>query len=80
MYLLMFISQKKQFQDIVKVNEIVSAKFLISEKYPNGILMDIIIFVKVYRPCGKLNLKAKCMTLDLITNCKKCCKRFLKFF
>lgn len=80
MHLLLFLLQEKQFQDIVKINKIVFTEFSLIEDDLNKVLIDIVAFVMVHGPRGKLNPKAKCMTLDLVTNRKKCCKGFPKAF
>lgn len=80
MYLLLFLLLEEQFRNAEQVDEIISAKFPTATDDSDGILMDMVASVMVHGPCGELNPKVKCMTLDLVTNCKKCCKSFPKLF
>lgn len=80
MHLLLFLPPEEQFRNADQVDEIISAEFPTAHDDPNGTLMDVVASVMVHGPCGELNPKAKCMTLDPVTNRKNCCKGFPKPF
>lgn len=79
-YLLLFLPLEEQFRNAEQVDEIISAEFSMATDDLDGILMDVVASVMVHGPCSQLNPKAKCMTLNPVTNCKKCCKGFPKPF
>lgn len=78
MHFLLFLPPEKQFCNADQIDKVVSVEFPITTDDPDSTLMNVVALMMVHGPCGELNPKAKCMTLDSVTNRKKFLQRISK--